>query len=266
MTRILLTAFLALFALSAATPATAEKLSKKEMQEIVKLNKERKSLLYQALDTASEKDNPALVMDTIKTGIRTGGNADRDVAIRWLDDHTFGTLMDQKHFNAFYFLYLSDLKSSDAVAAQQLGKVDAAEEAAAVAVRALMTFEIVANADAERCDDTPSKDEKPLANIIYDDLVAPRFHDLAFAFQTSINKEKYDLMSIDALEIEGAKSARPINTQLCMLSEKAKKSGSFTPPATEDLKLWNMKRNVLRTQFKKTWTSRYYKVVERARQ
>jgi hypothetical protein len=238
-------------ALVAAGPSFAKQRNQ-ELAEALQTNALRNTLFYKALTDASGKSAPA-VLRTIEDGMSSGKIADKNIAVQWLTDNSFGTQPTQETFSSFYFMFLSDLKAKDAITAQQLGKMKESEDSVKTAIRALMAFEILANADAERCGDPT------VVDAVFE-LVAPRYRDLKFAFRTILDKEQYDRYAFEAIDIESRKSARPVSLDLCRMGQMGESDASYTPPAEDSSKAWSEKRNALRTQYKTIWSKRYYEL------
>lgn len=213
---------------------------------VVQENSMRTDLFYQALSAAAEKEGFNEVRSTLEYGLKNGGSNEVSVAILWLLDHSF-RLGDQTKLNALYYLFLSDLELRQAQTAQALGRMDDYNKAATTALKALMNYEIVALADAERCDD-PSVGVAVMSDLL------PRYEALAFAYRL-MTKEEYDLAAVAALDTESGASARPVNLAICRSGDKGKADPTYTPKAVED---WSAKRNYLRVQYKNLWSDQYY--------
>lgn len=239
-----------------SAPVLAKRAKDPSIAEEVKLSTVRNSLFYKALTAASANANAPQVMATLDDGLASKDPAERNNAVQWLKDNTFGVTPDQSTFNSFYFMYLSDIKAKDAITAQQLGKVDESNESAKLAVRALMAFEILANADAERCND-PS-----LTDILWK-LINPKYYALKPFFKTTIDKEAFDKNAFEAIDTESRKSSRPLNVAICMLGDMPASPGYKLPEDTPDtLKVWGKKRADLRNQYKVIWSDFYYKLTD----
>lgn len=210
----------------------------------------RSDLFYQALNAAAEKGGSDEVRKTLEYGLQNGGINESAVGVQWLIDNTFG-LTDKTRFNIFYYLFLSDLQQRQAQTAQALGKMSDYNKAGATALKALMHYEIVALADAERCDD-PS-----VGVTVMSDLLS-RYEALRYAYKI-VTKEEYDLAAFDAIETESGTSTRPVNLILCRSGDKGKADPNYTPAPVED---WSAKRNYLRVQYKNLWSDQFYKMRE----
>lgn len=238
---------------TAATSTTATTEAAKAADTLIAVaqeNGKRGDVFYLALNAAAEKGGSDEVRSTLDFGLQNGGMNEAAVAVQWLVDHTFG-LTDKTKFNALYFLFLSDLQNRQAQTAQALGKMSDYNKAGAMALKALMHYEIVALADAERCDDSSVG-----VNVMSDLL--PRYEALRYAYKI-FTKEEYDLAGFDAIEAESSNSNRPVNLTLCRSGEKGKADPNYTPKAVED---WSGKRNYLRIQYKNTWSDQFYKMRE----
>lgn len=237
-------------ALAQKTDATTEAPKASDtLIAIAQENSKRGDVFYLALNAAAEKGTDE-VRTTLDYGLKNGGMNEAAVAVQWLVDHTFGQT-DKTKFNAFYFLFLSDLQQRQAQTAQALGKMSDYNKAGAMALKALMHYEIVALADAERCDDSS------VAVSVMTDLLS-RYEALRYAYKI-FTKEEYDLAGFDAIEAESSNSNRPVNLALCRSGEKGKADPNYTPKAVED---WSGKRNYLRIQYKNTWSDQFYKMRE----
>lgn len=233
-----------------ATTTTAEAPKPDTLIAIAQENGKRSDVFYQVLNAAAEKGSSDDVRTTLDYGLQNGGMNEAAVAVQWLIDHTFG-LTDKAKFNAFYFLFLSDLQQRQAQTAQALGKMSDYNKAGAMALKALMHYEIVALADAERCDDSSVG-----VNVMTD--LMSRYEALRYAYKI-FTKEEYDLAGFDAIETESSNSNRPVNLTLCRSGEKGKADANYTPKVVED---WSAKRNYLRIQYKNTWSDQFYKMRE----
>lgn len=254
MKRILATSLVALALAFAATPSMAQ-LTKKEAIEAAQANASRRTPLYLALSDAYERGDVTGVFKAIDEGIKGGRTGEQAVAAQWLFDHSFGKQPDQSKFNAFYFMFLADIRTKEAVTAQQLGKVEQGGRASAIAVKSLMAFEILAVADSERCGD-------PTVLDAVQKLVSRRYNDLKFSFKTLISKEQFDRDMFEVIQIESDKSARPVNTILCNMGELAAKDPNYKPPVEESTREWSAKRHEWRSQYKSVWTKMYYKMID----
>ncbi|MCC7036086.1 MAG: hypothetical protein IT560_02150 [Alphaproteobacteria bacterium] len=234
---------------TSTTATTAEAPKPDTLIAIAQENGKRGDVFYLALNAAAEKGTDE-VRTTLDYGLQNGGMNEAAVAVQWLVDHTFG-LTDKTKFNAFYFLFLSDLQQRQAQTAQALGKMSDYNKAGAMALKALMHYEIVALADAERCDDSS------VAVSVMTDLLS-RYDALRYAYKI-FTKEEYDLAGFDAIEAESSNSNRPVNLALCRSGDKGKADPNYTPKAVED---WSGKRNYLRIQYKNTWSDQFYKMRE----
>ncbi|MDI1226876.1 MAG: hypothetical protein PSY14_04240 [bacterium] len=229
---------------------TAEAPKPDPLVGIAQINGLRSDLFYLALNAAAEKGGSDEVRKTLEYGLQNGGPNESSVAVQWLIDNTFG-LADKTKFNIFYYLFLSDLQQRQAQTATALGKMPEYNKAGSTALKALMNYEIVALADAERCDD-PSVGVTVMSDII------PRYEALRYAFRI-LTKEEYDLAAFDAIETEAGNSARPVNLILCRSGDKGKADANYTPAPVED---WSAKRNYLRVQYKNLWSDQFYKMRE----
>jgi len=237
-------------ALSLATPALAETAKPLTRAELALENKLRHDLFYGALDASAQTGDVSGTLKLLNEGLTTpvGEMNPTDVAIQWLLDNTFEQT-DAKKINAFYFMVLADIKTPIALAFQQTGKDAQFKDSAKLALKALMTYEILAMADAERCSD-------PSVEQVVGDSIGPRYRDLAFAFR-SVTKEEFDLLGYYATELERLKGDRPVNTLLCSKGDKAKDNPLYAPPAM-DTGVWMQKRTDLRLKYKNFWSKRYY--------
>ena len=254
MKRIFILGFMALV-LMAGTASFAQKPNRRDLTAAIQINAMRASMFYKALTLASDKNSVADVLKTLEDGTSSGTRMDAATAELWLTDNTFAAQNSQEHYNAFYFMFLSDIKAREAITAQQLGKVKESDAAAVTSLRALMAFEILANADAERCGD-------PTVIDAVFGLVTPRYRDLRFALKTAVSKEQFDRYAFDTIDIESRKSSRPVNFALCGQGQQAATDPAYKPPVEESTKSWNEKRHELRTRYKTTWSDRYYKLRE----
>ncbi len=248
---------LVFFSFAAAQPALAQKTDAKTeapkadpLLAIAQENGMRGDLFYQALNAAAYKGGSDEVRTTMDYGLQNGGMNEAAVAVQWLVDNTFG-LTDKTKFNVFYFLFLSDLQQRRAQTAQALGKMSDFNKAGAMALKALMNYEIVAIADAERCDDSSVG-----VNVMTD--LMSRYEALRYAYKI-FTKEEYDLAGFDAIETESSNSNRAVNLTLCRSGDKGKADPNYTPKPVED---WSAKRNYLRIQYKNTWSDQFYKMRE----
>lgn len=237
-------------ALAAAAPALAETAKPLTRAELALENKLRHDLFYGALDASAQTGDVAGTLKLLNEGLTTpvGNMNPTDVAIQWLLDNTFEQA-DAKKINAFYFMVLADIKTPIALAFQQTGKDAQFKDSAKLALKALMAYEILAMADAERCGD-------PSVEQVVGDSIGPRYRDLAFAFK-SITKEEFDLLGYYATELERLKGDRPVNTLLCSKGAKAKDNPMYAAPAMEQ-GVWMQKRTDLRLKYKNFWSKRYY--------
>ncbi len=248
---------LVFFSIAAAQPALAQKTDVKTeapkadpLMAIARENGMRGDLFYQALNAAAYKGGSDEVRSTIDYGLQNGGINEAAVAVQWLVDNTFG-LTDKTKFNVFYFLFLSDLQQRQAQTAQALGKMSEFNKAGMMALKALMNYEIVAIADAERCDDSS------VGVNVMTDLIT-RYEALRYAYKI-FTKEEFDLAGFDAIETESSNSDRAVNLTLCRSGDKGKADPNYTPKPVED---WSAKRNYLRIQYKNTWSDQFYKMRE----
>ena len=118
-----------------ATTTTAEAPKPDTLIAIAQENGKRSDVFYQVLNAAAEKGSSDDVRTTLDYGLQNGGMNEAAVAVQWLIDHTFG-LTDKAKFNAFYFLFLSDLQQRQAQTAQALGKMSDYNKAGAMALKA----------------------------------------------------------------------------------------------------------------------------------
>ncbi len=249
---------LVFFSIAAAQPALAQKTDATKTEApkpdplaaIAQENGIRGDLFYQALNAAADKGGSDEVRTTMDFGLQNGGMNEAVVASQWLIDHTFG-LVDKTKFNVFYYLFLSDLQQRQAQTAQALGKMSDFNKAGSTSLKALMTYEIVALADSERCDDTS------VGVSVMTDLLT-RYEALRYAYKI-FTKEEFDLAGFDAIETESSNSGRPVNLALCRSGDKGKADPNYTPKPVED---WSAKRNYLRIQYKNTWSDQFYKMRE----
>ncbi|HYD19521.1 MAG TPA: hypothetical protein VEF76_13685 [Patescibacteria group bacterium] len=217
-----------------------------ELSRIAQENGWRNDPFYASLTVADNSGGAQALRDTLTKGIEAGGTTERQVGVQWLIDHTFG-LSDRTKFNVLYFLYLVDLESAQAQVAQAIGRMEDYNKAGFLALRALMTYELVAQADAERCDDPT------VAEQINKD-VASRYQDLRWAFRIP-SKEDYDVASFHAVDIESDNNDRAVNLMLCRSGEKGRADPNYTPKPLLD---WLSRRTALRIQYKTMWSEQFY--------
>lgn len=239
------------FSLCAPQPARAQAMTKAALQTRMVVQAQlRHDLFYGALDASAQTGDVAGTLKILSEGLSAplGQMNPTEVALQWLMDNTFDQV-DAKKVNAFYFMVLADLKTPLAIAFQQTGKDALFKEAAQLALKSLMTYEILAMTDAERCDD-------PSVEKVIQESLGPRYMDLAFAFK-ALTKEQFDLLGYYATELERLKAERPLNALLCSKGDKAKTDPNYKPKDLEP-GLWMQRRTDLRLLYKNLWSKRYY--------
>lgn len=226
------------------------------LEEAVRKNALRQTPVYTAMTEAAR--NGAAEVEKIVQEVQPKASIEeRDALMLWLADRTFGRISPET-FNLFYFRLYSEARTRQAFLASQLGRAAEQSETAAVALRALMVYELAALADAERCGAAAVTDSVVTA-VIKD--VVDRFNALSFAMK-SVSKEAYDLHALDAVDIEERTGMRPLNVNLCMMGEGAKIDPATFKPG-EPPPHWNEKRVELRRTYKNKWTERYYALHKR---
>ncbi|MDE1152178.1 MAG: hypothetical protein PW788_06520 [Micavibrio sp.] len=248
---VLLAAILFPLALSAA-PAAAQLTQAQQDAHAAALTAEkyRGDLFYTALNASAAAGNIADTLKVLADGVnnKVGAEDPREVALQWLLDNTFDQ-NDQAKINAMYFKMLADLEIQRASSFQQMGRVAPYTDATEMALRAIMTYEILAITDAERCDD-------PSVSKIVEDSVVPTYRDLSYSY-TIVTKERFDILSYYSSEYERLKNDRPVNVFLCSKGDKAKADPKFKPKDL-DAAEWTKKRNELRGLYKNLWSETYY--------
>ena len=252
MNRLIILAFLSLSLILTAQPAHAQTkaMERAESQAAIR---ERADIFYGALSSTASTGNVSETLKLLSEGLAVPATPQSDpqaVGVRWLMDNTFDPQDAAKqNFNPAYFMVLSDIETQRAAAAQAVGK-DAERRASTTnALKALMAYEVIAAADAERCDD-------PSVSKVIDDSVLPRYRDLSSSYAI-LTKEQFDLLGYYAAEVERLHNDRPINMWLCSKGEKAKGTPNYKP-ADIDPMAWVQKRNELRGRYKNLWSEMYY--------
>ncbi|MBI1214606.1 MAG: hypothetical protein GC185_02160 [Alphaproteobacteria bacterium] len=212
------------------------------------------SPLYQSLSfNAAKKGVDAAVslidrtISDSKTDIATLG-----VMSSWLIDNTYGQVDDSK-INAVYFLKLYDVEYARAQMVKQMrgggGQATQYRQATLDAFKALLTYELMAMADARRCSDDS------VVGVVAQNLL-PRYKDIDYAY-TYLNRNEVKLAWYSAMQVEAQKSDRPFNLQLCLQGERALSDPSRYNPRDVTTSQWTDIRSELRSKYTDYWKGRY---------
>jgi len=239
-----------LFPLALPVPAQAQMSPSTARAAAQQADKYRADLFYGALSSSAATGDVEATLKVLTEGVgnKIGTEDPREVALQWLLDNTFDQ-NDQSKINAMYFKMLADLETQRALGFQAVGKVAETDDATQMALKAMMTYEILAITDAERCDD-------PSVSKVVEDSVIPSYRDLAYSADI-VSKQQFDLLSYYAAEYERLKNDRPLNTFLCSKGDKTKADPRYKPKDL-DAAAWVQKRNELRGLYKNLWSETYY--------
>jgi len=212
----------------------------------------QQNALYQSLTLNAARHDVQTVVTTIDKSLREERISRKKLKVlhMWLVDHTYGQLDSQK-IVAVYFLKLYDVDYVMALhsKARKGGNSIDYRQSTLDAFKALLTYEIIAMSDAERCRDDS------VVGVVARNLL-PRYRDISYAY-TLLNENEISLGWYTAMQTEAQKAERPLNLYLCVQGNKALNNPATYVPHDVVPARWREIRDGLRAKYTNVWKSRY---------
>jgi hypothetical protein len=210
------------------------------------------SALYQSLTFNAAKGDMTTLLATIDKAMNDKKNDFPTLSTlqTWLTDNTYGQLDDQKVFSQ-YFLKLYDVDGQiGQFYKQQKGEQSTAYRQATLdSFKALLTYELMAMADAGRCQDSS------VIGVVANNL-GPRYQNINYAYKL-LNQNEVSLAWYSAMQYEEQKADRPFNIYLCLKGDKARQNPLQYNPVNVSPSAWTEIRSDIRSKYTDYWKNRY---------